>query len=95
MLEKMKKFFTKRKEMVLAYRRLFRTPDGDKVLKDLLEVCGYARSSFDIDPQKMAFHEGQRSVILRIVKTVNLTEKDILDMLRHMEQNMEEQDEFI
>lgn len=87
-------FFTKRKEIVEAYRRLFRTPDGEKVFRDLLEVCGYSRSSFDLDTNKMAFYEGQRSVILRIAKTVNMTDRDVLQMMRHIEQNTEEQDEF-
>jgi hypothetical protein len=89
-----KKFFMKRKLMVDSYRRLFRTDDGVKVLKDLMSVCGYSRSSFDENETKMAFYEGQRSVILRLVKTVNMTDRDVLDMLRNIEQNTEEQDEF-
>ncbi len=93
-MNKLKEFFTKRKRMVECYRRLFRTDDGKKVLCDLMEVCGYARSSFDADPVKMSFYEGQRSVILRLVKTVNMTDSDILKMLKDIEHNMEEHDEF-
>jgi len=81
--------------MIESYRRLFRTDDGVKVLKDLIEVCGYSRSSFDMDPIKMGFYEGQRSVILRLVKTVNMTDNDVLKMIRDIEKNTEEQDEFI
>jgi len=94
MLEKTKEFFLRRKRMVEAYRRLFRTADGKKVLKDMMDVCGYSRSSFDSDPVKMAFYEGERAVILRIVKTVNLTDRDVLEITRSIEQNTEEQDEF-
>ena len=90
-----KAFFMKRKLMVESYRRLFRTQDGERVLKDLMSVCGYSRSSFDSDAVKMAFYEGQRAVILRIVKTVNMTDKEILDILRNIENNTEEQNEFI
>jgi len=52
---------------VRAYQRLFAQEDGQRVLQDLLAYFGYTdRSTFDTDPHRMAYNEGQRSVLVHI-----------------------------
>ena len=78
------------RDMIHTYQRLFKTPDGEKVLKDLMQSCFITSSTFDPDPQKQAFNEGVRSVTLRIMRTINVSEKALNNMMKQME----EQDEF-
>lgn len=53
-------------ELHKSYRRVFETPDGRRVLKDL-EARSFVRgSSFAPDPGRMAFNEGRRSMSLHV-----------------------------
>jgi hypothetical protein len=47
----------------------FNTGDGKKVL-DYLKKNHLLRSNFSSDPYQMAFWEGQRSIVLTIVNTI-------------------------
>lgn len=87
--------FKKQKIIVEAYRRLFRSEDGEKVLSDLMDVCGMSRSSYDTDATRMAFYEGQRSVILRITKTINMTEGELNKWFKMKEQELEDQRDLL
>jgi hypothetical protein len=50
------------------YRNVFSTPDGQKVLKDLLAFCNMLNMTYvPGDPTTTAFNEGMRRVGLRIV----------------------------
>jgi len=49
-----------------AYRRLFDTPDGKAVLKDLSNYCFESESVYDDKHERIYFKEGRRSVILKI-----------------------------
>lgn len=76
--------------MVLRYKKVFRSDEGKHILSDLMDVCGLNRSSFSTDPIQMAFYEGQRSVILRILKTVNITEKELDNWFALKEKELED-----
>ena len=89
----MLKRLLRQREMINIYKRIFRSEDGEKVLSDLMEMCGMQRSSFDVDPQKMSFYEGQRSVVLRILKTINVTEKELDTWFKHRENDLLETEE--
>lgn len=54
-----------KKEIIQAYQHVFSGPMGEEVLKDLNNLCGMNRSSFD-GPYRMAFKEGMRNVGLHI-----------------------------
>jgi hypothetical protein len=57
------------------YRATFCDSDeGARVLQDLLNAY-YSRSSFDPDPYKTAFHEGERSVIIRLINLMKETKE--------------------
>ena len=53
-----------------SYQHLFATDDGDKVLDDLGKRFNLDRSTFSTDAMEMAFLEGQRSVMLFILRSI-------------------------
>jgi hypothetical protein len=53
--------------IVRDYQAAFGSPAGQKVLHNLMENHGMLRSTWDSDTSKMAYLEGQRYVILRIL----------------------------
>lgn len=60
------------------YKICFDTPEGQRVLKDLVQFCKYRDSTFVAgDPHATAFNEGMRRVALRIIKFLNMTEEEI------------------
>lgn len=78
------------KDTIVAYKRLFDSDDGEKVIKDLMRSCHMITTTFDPNPQQQAYNEGARSVVLRIINTINLSE----DKLASFMKQMEEQDEY-
>ncbi len=63
---------SKRVRLVKAYRELFHSDEGLEVLHDLCKSCHVYRSTMDPNPHEMAFKEGARSVILRIMETIKI-----------------------
>jgi hypothetical protein len=61
-----------------AYRKLFDTPDGKKVLSDLEDFGFYHDSTFSGDVSHIAFNEGRRSVVLHIRNMMNTDPKEQL-----------------
>ena len=54
------------------YRITFGSKEGERVIADLKSAY-YKRSSFSKDTNEMAYREGQRSVVIRII---NLLEEE-------------------
>ena len=63
--------------LVMAYIRLFETPNGVDVLADLKERCMAERRTFDSDPYKTAFNEGRRSIWLEILQMRDVRKLDL------------------
>lgn len=74
-----------------SYRECFQLPSGDElsksgayVVRDLARFCGAFKSNLPrnlqngVDPLAMAYAEGRRSVYLRIVAQLNVSEADII-----------------
>jgi len=81
-LEKVRKYFTwffNRKKY--AYVNLFRGENSDVVLKDLIDFCGYKKSSYAENPHEVYHREGRREVILRILSHLNMTEDEINQLI--------------
>lgn len=49
---------------------------GRRVFWKYLGVCGIFSISFNGDPNRMIFHEGERNVGLRLVKDINEADKE-------------------
>lgn len=60
-----------------AYNMVFRSPDGQIVLADLIAHCFGRRSTFDPDSRTHAFNEGRRDVLLRIEQFTQLSLEEI------------------
>tara|TARA_R110002050_G_scaffold22588_2_gene61464 strand:+ start:4537 stop:4743 length:207 start_codon:yes stop_codon:yes gene_type:complete len=56
------------------YLGTFTTDEGKRVYEDLKRAY-YYRSSFDTDPYKTAYQEGQRSVIIRLINLMSKKEQ--------------------
>lgn len=78
-------FGKKLKETVLAYKRVFDSPDGQLVLKDLMRCSNMNSSTVGADPYETYFNEGARSIVLRITKTTAMSLNDIEQYLFEIE----------
>lgn len=74
----------KKKEMLEAYRKVFLSPEGKIVLKDLMKSTYFYNTTQDADPTIMAFQEGQRALVLRLLNTLKMSHE-------HIERMIEEQ----
>lgn len=61
-----------RAERIRAYKRIFESEDGKIVLQDLMRSCHVFSSTMDPNPTEHAYKEGERSVVLRIMRTLNI-----------------------
>ena len=66
------------KDLKQSYQVLFATDDGTKVLDDLHKRFHVDQSTFSNDALEMAFLEGQRSVMLFILRSLT-EEKEIIN----------------
>ena len=64
------------KDLKQNYQVLFATDDGTKVLDDMQKRFHVDQSTFSNDALEMAFLEGQRSVVLFILRSIT-DEKEI------------------
>jgi hypothetical protein len=77
----------KKKAVTKAYRRLFDSEDGTMVLEDMCKMCNFNASTFSNDPLEMAFNEGKRSIILRIMRVLK---SDPTELFKLIEDNQKE-----
>jgi len=62
------------KDNAEVYKRVFGSPDGLMVLKDLERRSFVSRTTYDPDSKKMALNEGRRSLFVYIK---GLVDKDV------------------
>jgi hypothetical protein len=67
-----KRLAEKQLQLVLKYQRVFESEEGKEVLQDLCSRSFVFDSTFDENPSKAAFKEGQRSTILEIFKVLKI-----------------------
>lgn len=68
--------------IIYAYQRLFNTDDGKTVLADLVKSCHLNVPVFDDNPNRMSYMDGERSVVLRIIKTLEVDPEIFINHLR-------------
>ena len=69
----------KEASVVQSYKRVFRTVDGQVVMRDMMAAHHFESSTLrgagnPIDPMALAVAEGERNVILRILTFLNIKE---------------------
>lgn len=63
---------SKRARLIRAYREVFSSDEGKEVLHDLCRSCNVYSSTMDTNANEVIYKEGARSVILRILKTIEI-----------------------
>lgn len=63
-----------------AYRSVFQSPPGEKVLKDLAKFCRAHDSTFHTDARVAAVLEGRREVFLRIARHLHLDDDKLFEL---------------
>lgn len=72
--EQRKKALQLQKDELLDFKRTFTTPEGKRVLYDLMGFCNFMKPTLNKnnDPIEMAFNEGKRQVVLMILTKCQL-----------------------
>lgn len=65
------------RDLIIAYKRVFATPDGKVVLYDLMSRY-HVLNPHDGDPMK----EGERKVVLGILRNCNISITELDEMLK-------------
>ncbi len=73
---------SKRGELLLKYRSVFNSKEGREVLADMCRTFHVFNSTMGENPQETAYNEGARSVVLRILKTINTDPEQLEELLR-------------
>ena len=61
------------------YKRVFDTPEGQSVLKDLKKRCFINSTTYDDNHGRMSLQEGRRSIYVYITNLINKDIKEILE----------------
>ena len=72
------------------YRTVFGTPEGERVLADLIDLNGLLRPTFNADAQVAAFNEGRRNVVLDILRFLNVTPEQVRDLAANMGEKLDD-----
>lgn len=73
-----------RLDLLLAYRHIFTLPQGEKVLNDLLKRHLFRSSMDATNPHMTSFNEGERNVVLSVMKMLNIEENHIRERLQNV-----------
>ncbi|MBD3263446.1 hypothetical protein GF374_03650 [Candidatus Woesearchaeota archaeon] len=66
-------------QTIRAYRKVFGTPDGKKVLYHLMHHFHVTRANPNLaDANAQLIREGQRSVVIHIINSIDLTKNEHL-----------------
>jgi len=87
---KNEKITKKALEVNVLYKKVFGDHDGQEVLKDLIASCGLMEAGSDITPQGLAFKEGCRSVVLKIIQAIQLDPGTYIKLLEQIRDEQEE-----
>lgn len=76
-------------DMINLYREVFNSEKGQKILIDLAKSVNLQGTSFDPDPSQMSFNEGQKSVLLRILRTIETDPARLIELIKQAGQSEE------
>jgi hypothetical protein len=82
---------SRRMATIADYKRVFGTPHGKKVLRDLMNQHMLVTSHVEGDPYSTAFREGGRNMVIYILKNIKFN----LVALEKELTKVEEQDEYV
>lgn len=75
---------SKNKESInTTMKRLFNSKDGERVLKHLLDMSGYEKSSVvGFDPNKTYYDLGKKDIVKAILNCINIDDKKAIEIAR-------------
>jgi len=68
-------------DLVVAYKELFSSENGKLVLNDLMNITTFYRANFT-STEQLQYNEGARSVVLHIIKLLNLDVIQLRELIR-------------
>ncbi len=71
------------------YQQVFNSPEGQEVLKDLMNAHHVLSSTFDGDIRKTIFREGERNVVLRILSILKMDVQQMQERIKSYEATAE------
>lgn len=77
-------------QLVQAYHNVFNTREGTIVLNDLMATCHFLSPTYRDDINDMVFCEGQRNVVLKILKYLNTSPEQIKERIAEYEKTLAE-----
>ncbi len=76
-------------ELMSAYQNIFKSPQGENVLKDLMSTHGILSNIYSGDVNQMLIREGERNVILRILSILKIDINSIYERIDRETKDME------
>lgn len=70
-------------EILQAYRDVFRGPQGDIVLQDLVNSYILRGNHAETSSNAIVYHEGERAVVLKILGIINQDAKSLIERVEH------------
>lgn len=75
--------------LLSAYQNIFKSPDGELVLKDLMRTHGILSNIFKGDVNNMLISEGERNVVLRILSILKIDMNAIYERIDRETESMD------
>ncbi len=72
------------KQLKNDYSIIFNSPEGRRVLHDLLKNTHILEPTFNTDPLQMAFNEGARNEALRILSILQFKPEDFVQIAQEV-----------
>lgn len=80
------KLMKRKQDLTDAYKRLFETPDGEIVLEHLMKISFIFSTTMVVgDSHLTAMNEGQRRLVLSIMKQLNLNHNKLNQIAKELE----------
>jgi len=77
---------SKKAQIIRAYREVFKSEAGKLVLNDLCKSCHIYTSTMDANANELAYKEGERSVVLRILRTIEIDPFELDRLIKKSEE---------
>ncbi len=76
-------------ELMSAYQNIFKSPQGELVLKDLMYSHSILSNTYSGDVNQMLIREGERNVILRLLSILKIDINAIYERIDRETKDME------
>jgi hypothetical protein len=75
---------------IQAYKDTFNSPQGRKVLHDMLDAHGMMRNTYNGNVNDMLLKEGERLVVLRILSKLNINVQELRERIEEHVKSLED-----